>query len=54
MLIRTVGTAHRRGTVVSLVTAGEAFVVEKLARKLRIDIPEATVAGGSISILPSR
>ena len=40
----------REGTVVSLVTSGEAFVVEKMARKLQVDIPEVDVAGGSIKL----
>jgi len=39
---------------VSLVTPGEAFVVEKLARKLRIKIPEAEVTGGELAVLPAR
>lgn len=42
--------AGRDGTVVSIVTPGEAFVVDKLARKLRIEVPEADVSGGSVAI----
>ena len=41
---------RREGTVVSLVTSGEAFVVGKIARKLQVDIPEVDVAGGSIKL----
>ena len=41
---------RREGTVVSLVTSGEAFVVEKMACKLQVDIPEVDVAGGSIKL----
>lgn len=41
---------RREGTVVSIVTPGEAFVVDKLARRLRIEVPEADVSGGSIAI----
>jgi len=48
------GATCRKGTVVSLVTPGEAFVVEKLARKLRIKIPEAEVTGGELAVLPAR
>jgi hypothetical protein len=45
---------HREGTVVSLVTPGEAFVVEKMARKLQVDIPEVDVAGGGIKLIERR
>ncbi len=48
------GATCRKGTVVSLVTPGEAFVVEKLARKLRIKIPEAEVTGGELTMVPAR
>ena len=37
----------RAGTVISLVTPGEAFVVRKLARRLNIAIDEAELAAGT-------
>lgn len=41
---------RREGNVVSLVTSGEAFVVEKMARKLQVAIPEVDVAGGAVKL----
>jgi superfamily II DNA/RNA helicase len=42
------GRAGRPGVVVSVVSGGEKFVVDKLAGKLRIDIPEVDLSHGDM------
>ena len=46
--------SRREGTVISLVTPGEAFVVEKMAKKLQVNIPEVDVAGGDVKYCDRR
>ncbi|KAK9813006.1 hypothetical protein WJX72_007336 [[Myrmecia] bisecta] len=46
------GRIGRQGTVVSLVETNERFVVDKLAKRLNVRIPEAEVAGGRYMLVP--
>lgn len=44
----------REGTVVSIVTPGESFVVDKMARKLGVKIPEMEAGGGELRLSDRR
>lgn len=47
-------SAGRPGTVVSVVSGGERYVVDKLARRLGVSIADIEVAGGSVAEVPQR
>ncbi|KAK9918238.1 hypothetical protein WJX75_002476 [Coccomyxa subellipsoidea] len=47
------GRAGRDGVVVSLAESSESFVMQKLARRLGVPIPELRIQGGVIEPIPS-